>query len=210
MQAGFAPVFTDRPLDAPEMAAVRHALDLVLTAHEPWPALAVDRHWTLRAANLAVAPLLAGADPSLLAPPLNILRLSLHPRGLASRIRNLGDWKDHVLARLRRQLHAAPDPVLAALIQELSAYPAPLAAQRDYAPAMRVEFDTGQGVLTFVTTVTVFGSPHDVTVEELAIETLLPADAATAEALRALMPAAVPPAAPAAPPPPPAPPPARW
>jgi transcriptional regulator with XRE-family HTH domain len=209
MQAGFAPVFTDRPLDAPEMAAVRHALDLVLRAHEPWPALAVDRLWTLQAANRAVAPLLSGADPSLLAPPLNILRLSLHPRGLASRIRNLGEWKDHVLARLRRQLHAVPDPALAALIQELSAYPAPHAARQDYAPAMRVEFDTGQDVLTFITTVTVFGSPHDVTVEELAIETLLPADAATAAALRALTPTDAPPAAPAAPPPPPAPRPVR-
>src|SRR5262244_3339088 len=102
--AGYAPAFPERPLDDPALQAARKAVDLVLAGHEPYPALAIDRHWTLIASNNAVPPLMAGADPSLLRPPVNVLRLSLHPAGLSPRIVNLPQWRAHLLERLRRQI----------------------------------------------------------------------------------------------------------
>jgi transcriptional regulator with XRE-family HTH domain len=192
--AGYAPVFAERPLQDPALQQARKAVDLVLAGHEPYPALAVDRHWTLIAANGAVGRMLGGADASLLQPPVNVLRLSLHPKGLAPRIANLAEWRAHLLARLRRQIEVSADPVLTELLRELEAYPVPSAHKagrpasgHEYAGVLvPVQFITEQGVLSFFSTTTVFGTPLDITLSELALESFFPADAATAETLRAL------------------------
>ena len=191
--AGFAPVFPERSLDDPALSAARAAIQLVLDGHEPAPAIAIDRHWLLVAANRAVAPLIAGADPKLLEPPVNVLRLSLHPQGTASRILNFSQWRAHVLDRLRRQIAVSADPVLTALLGELEDYMAPVSPEAPdesvghgdpagFVVPLRVDFE-GQ-VLTFLTTTTVFGTPVGVTLEQLAVESFFPADAATADALR--------------------------
>ena len=188
--AGFAPVFRQRALDDPALDAARQAVELVIQGHAPYPAIAVDRHWTLVAANDAVAPLLAGVDAALLHPPVNVMRLALHPAGLAPRTVNLAEWRVHLLERLRRQVEATADPVLVALLRELLAYPSPSAPRpprpaRDYA-GMVVPFElaTEAGVLAFFSTTTVFGTPVDVTLSELALECFYPADAGTAEILQ--------------------------
>src|SRR5205823_10722677 len=121
--AGVAAVFAERSLEDPALQSARKAVDLVLAGHEPYPALAVDRHWRLVAANNAVGRIIGGADAALLQPPVNVLRLSLHPQGLAPRIANLPEWRAHLLARLRRQVEVSADPVLAELMRELAAYP---------------------------------------------------------------------------------------
>ncbi|MBC7941364.1 MAG: helix-turn-helix domain-containing protein, partial [Chitinophagaceae bacterium] len=123
--AGYAPMYTERPLTDPALGPAREALQRLLDAHEPWPALAVDRHWNLQAANRMVPLLMASAAPALLAPPLNVLRVSLHPQGLAPMIANLPAWREHVFSRLTRQLAATADPVLTALLAELRALPLP-------------------------------------------------------------------------------------
>lgn len=189
--AGYAPAFAERPLDDPALQAARKAVELVLAAHEPFPALAIDRHWTLCAANKAVAPLLAGADPSLLAPPVNVLRLSLHTAGLAPRIANLAEWRSHLLARLRRQIEVTADPALEKLLDELRGYPMPggketgaPVAETDYAGVfVPLRLVTEHGTLSFLSTTTIFGTPVDITLSELAIESFFPADAATAKLL---------------------------
>ena len=192
LAAGYAPAFSERPFDAPSLASARKAVEAVLAAHEPFPALAVDRHWTMVAANRAVAPLLAGVDPALVAPPCNVLRLSLHPDGLQRRIRNLAAWRAHVLARLHRQVEATADTALVALMEELRAYPLPRGAPgRAPAPeagevCVPLVLDTSHGPLSFLSTTTVFGTPVDVTLSEIAVEAFFPADAETAEALRAI------------------------
>src|SRR5215831_1589112 len=121
--AGYAPVYPQRPLEDPALDAARKAVDLVLAGHEPYPALAVDRHWTIVAANNALSPLLTGVEPALLRSPVNALRVGLHPDGLAPRIANFGEWRAHLLARLHRQIDLTGDPVLAGLLNELSEYP---------------------------------------------------------------------------------------
>lgn len=191
LAAGFAPVFPERSLNDPALAPARRAIDMVLKSHEPFPALAVDRHWTLIAANDAIPPLLAGVvDPSLVEPPVNVLRLSLHPDGLAPRIVNLTEWRNHLLERLRQQIAATGDPALSSLYKELAAYPAPsgqkrTVPERDYAGiAVPLELATDTGRLSFISTTTVFGTPVDVTLSELAIESFFPADQRTAELLR--------------------------
>ncbi len=192
--AGFAPLFRERPLADPALDAARKAVDLVLAGHEPYPALAVDRHWNLVAANAAAKRLMAAADEKLMGPPLNVLRLSLHPSGLAPRIANLPEWRAHLLARLRRQADVSADPRLAELLRELAAYPLPAGArvtrtavELPYAGVV-VPFQlvTATGTLSFVSTTTVFGTPVDITLSELALEAFFPADAATADALRAM------------------------
>jgi len=190
--AGFAPVFTEHPLTDPALDVARRAVDLVLKGHEPYPALAIDRHWTLVAANRAVAPLLAGIEPTLLQPPVNVLRLSLHPGGIAPRIVNASEWRTHIVERLRRQVVATADSTLAALLAELRSYPladAGAAADdptSDYGGVVvPLRLRTEGGVLSFVSTTTIFGTPVDVTLSELAIESFFPADAATAAALQA-------------------------
>lgn len=196
--AGYAPVFRERPLTDPALASVRQAIDLVLKGHEPYPALAVDRHWTMVAANGAVAAMVAGADVSLLQPPVNVLRLSLHPKGLAPRIGNLPEWRAHLLERLRRQVEISADPVLSELLKELRGYPAlPAARSRKTgnggefsSVAVPVQLVTDSGTLSFFSTTTVFGTPIDITLSELALEAFFPADATTAEALRKIVPSA--------------------
>lgn len=191
--AGYAPMYRQRSLDDPALAAARHAVDLVLKGHEPFPALAVDRHWHLVAANAVVPLLMAGAAPELLQPPVNVLRLSLHPKGLAPRIANLAQWREHLLERLAQQIAATGDPALSALRSELAAYPVDSAGQQ--APAAGGELAgvvvpfqlmTPHGVLSFISTTTIFGTPVDVTLQELAVESFFPADAATAQALAGL------------------------
>lgn len=189
--AGYAPVFSERPLADPALAAARRAVDLVLAGHEPYPALAIDRHWTLIAANRAIPPLLAGAAPLLLQPPVNVLRLSLHPAGLAPQIANLAEWRTHLLARLRRQIEVTADPVLETLWRELCDYPAASADPKhlpaeapDYAGvATPLQLVTAHGLLSFLSTTTIFGTPVDITLSELAIESFFPANAATQEIL---------------------------
>jgi transcriptional regulator with XRE-family HTH domain len=186
--AGFAPVFPERDLEDPGLAAARRAVDVILKAHEPYPALAVDLRWNLVAANAAVAPLLAGVDESLLQPPMNVMRVSLHPKGLAPRIANLGEWQAHALERLRRQVELTADPGLIALIEEIRGYPRPPAPDRrpeDYGDmVIPLQLMAGDSLLSFFGTTTVFGTPVDITLSELTLETFFPADAATAEALR--------------------------
>lgn len=186
--AGFAPAFPERPLEAPELAAARRAVELVLAGHEPFPALAIDRHWQLVAANRAVAPLLAGLDEALLAPPVNVLRLSLHPKGLALRIDNLGEWRAHVLERLRRQIAESGDGGLNALYEELAAYPFRASERRrdafsGVAVPLRLRLPGREIPLSFLSTTTVFGTPLDVTLAEIALECFFPADAVTRDFL---------------------------
>ena len=187
--AGFAPVFSERPLSDAAMAPARRAVEMVLKGHDPFPALAVDRHWNLVAANEAVGPLLAGVAPMLLAEPVNVLRLALHPDGLAPRTVNLGQWRKHLLERLERQAEASGDPMLAELLAELEAYPAPdeHGEDDDFAwVAVPLKLASDAGVISLFSTVTVFGAPSDLTLAELALEAFFPADEATAEVLRAL------------------------
>lgn len=189
LAAGFAPAYAERTIDAPELEPVREALDLVLGGHEPFPALVVDRWWNLVAANRPVALLTAGVAPGLLEPPANVLRLSLHPDGLAPRIANLGEWRAHLLGRLRREVALTADPALTALLEELSAFPGggpfePPGAEPGIAVPLRVRGERGE--LSFFSTVATFGTAIDVTVAELSIEAFFPADAETAAALRAL------------------------
>ena len=187
--AGFAPVFPERSLADPELAAARRAVDVILKAHEPYPALVVDLRWNLVAANSAALPLLDGVDPELLTPPINVVRASLHPKGLAPRIANLGEWHAHIVERLRRQAELTADPGLIALIEEIRGYPKPPAPDRrpeDYGGvAIPLQLMAGDTLLSFFGTTTVFGTPVDITLSELTLETFFPADAATAEALRA-------------------------
>jgi hypothetical protein len=192
LSAGFAPLFPERALDDPALAAAREAIGLVLGDHEPYPALAIDRPWHLVSANRAVARLLDGVDPALLAPPVNVLRLSLHPQGLAPRIRNLAAWRGHLLARLRQQIDLCADPALIALHDDLKDYPAPVPAKPEdrvggsTAIVVLLVLATERGDLSLFSTTTVFGTPIDVTLSELAIEAFYSADQATAEPLRLL------------------------
>jgi len=185
--AGFAPVFAERSLTDPALESVQKAIAIVLEGHEPYPAMAIDRHWTLVASNRASAPFLTCIDQSILEPPVNVLRLSLHPKGLAPRIANLPVWRAHIFDRLRRQIEVTADPVLIDLLRELREYPGdsprPVPSP-DYAGVViPLEFRTDHGVLSFFSTTTVFGTPIEVTLSELAIESFFPADAATAAAM---------------------------
>jgi len=190
--AGYAPVFHERQLSDPALEAARTAVDLVLRGHEPFPALAIDRRWTLIAANGPSMRLMGGVDPQLLEPPVNVLRLSMHPAGLAPRIANLDEWRTHIVTRLRRQIDLTADSGLEALLQEIRAYKVPSgeiagrpAALPDYGGVIiPLRLVTPDGVLSFFSTTTVFGTPVDITLSEIALEAFFPADAATAEALR--------------------------
>jgi transcriptional regulator with XRE-family HTH domain len=189
--AGYAPVFPERALDHPALGAARQAIDLVIGGQKPYPAFALDRHWNVVASNGALPELYVGVTPALLQ-PVNALRLSLHPEGLAPRIVNLPEWRAHMLARLRQQIDLTADPVLVALMREVAAYPAPRPAHRREpagdASAVAVPFKIAieAGVLSFFSTTTVFGTPVDVTLSELALEMFFPADAATAAIVRRL------------------------
>jgi transcriptional regulator with XRE-family HTH domain len=224
--AGYAPLYAERPLADPALAPARAALQRLLDAHEPSPALAVDRHWNLVAHNRLVPLFLAAVAPALAKPPINVLRLSLHPQGMAPMIDNLPVWREYVLYRLARQVAATDDDELAKLHAELQALPPPPGMAAWPAPrhggseddgdgecdgqgdggegdragdgrpepippmpdlAVPLALNTPHGTLRFLTTLTVFGAPRDVTLSELAVETLLPADEATAAALRDML-----------------------
>jgi transcriptional regulator with XRE-family HTH domain len=185
--AGFAALYPQHALSDPEMQAARQAMETILAAHDPYPALAIDRHWTLVSANQATQRLLAATiAPALLTPPVNVLRASLHPDGLAPHIANLPVWRGHILARLRQQIAATADPVLSALAQELAAYPGGTdhPAPTESGLVIPLQLRLGHQVLSLFGTVTVFGTPVDITLAELALEAFYPADETTAAALR--------------------------
>jgi transcriptional regulator with XRE-family HTH domain len=196
LAAGYAPAFRERPLSDPALQAAREAVERLLAAHEPFPALAVDRHWSMLASNRAASRLFSGLSPALLQPPVNVLRLSLHPEGAAPMIANLAEWRAHIFARLGRQVELTADPELAALLRELRAYPAPESAEPDpvgqpgFEVLVPLQLRTPAGVLSLISTTTVFGTPVDITLSELALETFFPADAPTAALLRSLAEAA--------------------
>jgi transcriptional regulator with XRE-family HTH domain len=189
LAAGFAPYYRDRSFTDPALVEARAAIDQLLKAHEPYPALTIDRHWTMLAANSAVAPLIGGADPELLKPPVNVMRLSLHPLGLAPRIVNFKEWRSHLIERLRRQHRITQDPEIGKLLKEVTAYPpgaqsnaGPRPSPQD-AVVVPLRLRTHGGVMSFLSTVTVFGTAVDITLSELSLEAFYPADEATAAAL---------------------------
>lgn len=184
--AGFAPAFPQRSLQDPALKSARAAIDHVLRAHEPNPALAYDRHWNLVSANRMVMPLLEGIPPRLLAQPMNILRLAFHPEALASRTVNLAEWCSHLLERLHRQCEATADPELISLYQALKAYRIPARSAPPSADNVAIPFKLrldGE-ILSFISTTMIFGTPVDITLSELALETFFPADDLTAERMR--------------------------
>jgi transcriptional regulator with XRE-family HTH domain len=188
--AGFAPAFPQRALDDPALKSAREAIDLVLKAHEPNPALAYDRHWNLVSANRMLAPILEGVPARLLSPPLNILRLAFHPEGLAPRTVNLGEWAAHLLERLHRQCEATADPELIKLYADLRSYPLPARSGPVHADNVAIPYKLRHNgdVLSFISTTMVFGTPVDVTLSELALETFFPADEFTARRLKEMQP----------------------
>ena len=189
--AGYAPLYGERALDDPGLEPARKAIELILNGHEPHPALAVNRHWVLVSANGPAARLMSGIAEALLTPPVNVLRLSLHPQGLGPRIENFREWRAHVLARLDREAQNSADPVILALIDELRSYPVPAGA-RPYQPsghnlaniAVPLALITEMGTLRLLSTTTVFGTALDITLSELAVEAFFPADEETAAIIR--------------------------
>ncbi len=206
--AGFEPVFPQRTFDDPALAFARRDVETMLAAHEPNPAVALDRHWVILSSNRAVASLVAGAEPIVLRPPVNLLRLFLHPAGLASRIVNLMEWRAQIVARLRRQIEASGDTGLIDLLEEIRNYPGPPettsslsrpigsrplgAGSRDvrdlddaaHGIAIPLQLVTIDGTLSLFSATTRFGMPADITLAELTIEAFLPADQLTAESLQ--------------------------
>ena len=184
--AGYAPAFPQRPLEDPALKSARQAIDLVLRAHEPNPALAYDRHWNLVSANRMVAALLDGIPQRLLGQPLNILRLAFHPEALAPRTVNLAEWCGHLLERLHRQCEATADPALISLYHDLKSYPIPARSAPLSNDNVAIPFKLRHEgeVLSFISTTMVFGTPVDVTLSELALETFFPADDLTATRMR--------------------------
>ncbi|WP_030762068.1 helix-turn-helix domain-containing protein [Streptomyces griseus] len=194
LAGGYAPRYTESPLDAPELETLREGIARLLQGYEPYPALVVDGSYTVVAANRAIGLLLDGLPEHLLAPPMNAMRVTLHPEGLAPRIRNFREWRGHLLAQMERQIAFARSDALRAVYEEVTAYPLPEPADAGdaedpepypyFALPLRIEHD-GR-VLSFVSSISTFNTPMDVTVAELAIETMLPADPATVEYLRSL------------------------
>jgi transcriptional regulator with XRE-family HTH domain len=187
--AGFAPIFPERALDHPALAPARAAIDLVLDRQKPYPAFALDRHWRIAASNAALPELYEDVAAELLQPPVNALRLSLHPQGLAPRIANLAEWRGHLLYRLRRQVELTADAALIELLREVSAYPGgsrPPAQTSGLEHEIAVPFriKIGDDVLSFFSLTTVFGNPIEVALSELALELFFPADDTTDTAVR--------------------------
>jgi transcriptional regulator with XRE-family HTH domain len=186
--AGYAPIFPERSLEDPALSAAREAIDIVLQGHKPYPAFAIDRRWNIVGSNQALPILYDGVAAELLALPVNGLRLSLHPAGLAPRIANLAEWRSHLLHRLRQQIELTADPELLALQREVSGYPsaaASLGPQSDWI-VVPLRIRTRAGLLSFLSTTMVFGTPLDITLSELAIEAFFPADPATIAIVRGL------------------------
>jgi transcriptional regulator with XRE-family HTH domain len=189
LAAGYAPVYGQRGLDDPEMESVCDTLELVLRGHEPYPAMVVDRHWGIVRANRPFALLAEGAAPDLLEPPANVLRLALHPEGVAPRIINLAEFRTALLLWLARAVDSTGDPALATLYDELielpGGEPSPYDLAVDAGVAVPLRIRSGDLVLSFISTIATFGRATDVTVAELSIESFYPTDATTADALRA-------------------------
>ncbi len=188
LAGGFAPVYAETALDAPPLRAVRDALRQMLTGHDPYPAVVADRHWNMVEANTSLTVLTAGIDPALLAPPVNVYRASLHPAGMARQIANLGEWRGHLLARLRRQVESSGDVTLARLLEEVRGYPCDQPVPEVEIPGpgqfvIPLRLRSLDGELAFFSTVATFGTPLDVTVSELVIEAFYPADDRTAAVL---------------------------
>ncbi|MFF3888558.1 helix-turn-helix domain-containing protein [Streptomyces sp. NPDC001914] len=195
LAAGYAPHYPETPLDDPSMDALREGMERLLQGYEPYPALVVDATYDVLAANRGIALLLDGVPDRLLAPPLNAMRLTLHPEGLAPRIRNLRTWRGHLLAQMERQIALSRSAPLRALYEEVAAYPVP---DRDAEPdddglsgpaphfALPLRIEHEGRVLSFISSISTFNTPMDVTVAELAIETFLPADPGTAKCLHSL------------------------
>lgn len=186
--AGFAPLFPETSLDDPSLEAARQAVDFMLARQKPYPAFAIDRYWNIAASNAVLPEIYTGVAADLLRPPVNALRLSLHPSGLAPRIANLPEWRSRLLSRLQRQIEIAADPALVSLMKEISAYPCPAGdAARESSPdhdfAIPLRLLTPLGLLSFFSTTMVFGAPLDVTLSDLALEFFFPTDAATAKAV---------------------------
>jgi transcriptional regulator with XRE-family HTH domain len=188
LAGGYAPVYREQSLESPALAQEREAVQRILAGHEPYPALAIDRHWNLLAFNEAIGPLLTGISPDLLHPPVNALRLTFHPDGLAPRIVNLAEWRDHIFHRLDRQIARTADPGLIDLRRELAGYPVDDSEETVNVDSLIVPMvvRTPAGLLNFFHTTTVFGTPLEITLSELAIEAFFPADAGTAEILRSM------------------------
>jgi len=189
LAAGYAPVHAETPLDAAPMGPVRAALDQILAGHEPYPAVVVDQRWDLVTANAPALGILAdGVAPSLMAPPVNVIRVCLHPDGLAPRIVNLAEYSQHLMIRLHRQALLSQDPGLAALLDEMKEYPgvesaASSAVDESSLLFVPLRLRVGEAVLSFFSTIATFGTALDITLAELAIEQFFPADPQTAAAL---------------------------
>ena len=191
LAAGFAPAFAERPLA--ELSAARQAIDQILNAHKPYPAFALDRHWNVIASNSALPQLYEGCSPELLKQPINAVRLVLHPLGMGPRILNFIEWRAHTIAVLKQQIETRPDPVIQALLSEVTGYPVPgggvaLATgdgPQRYATPLQVA--TRLGTVSFLNTTTIFGTPTEVTLSELALEMLFPADSDTIEIVRRMV-----------------------
>ncbi|MFD6999309.1 helix-turn-helix domain-containing protein [Streptomyces mirabilis] len=202
LAAGYAPHYPETPLDDPSMDALRQGMERLIQGYEPYPALVVDATYTVLAANRGITMLLEGVSESLLTPPLNAMRLTLHPEGLAPRIRNHREWRDHLLAQMERQIALDRSEPLRALYEEVAAYPVPeqereregegegeLDGGVEPVPyfALPLQIEHGGRVLSFISSISTFNTPMDVTVAELAIETFLPADPATVKYLQSLV-----------------------
>ena len=185
LAAGFAPAFRERSLT--ELEAAKKAIDRVLQAHKPYPAFAVDRHWNVILSNSVLPQLYEGCSPDLLRPPVNSVRLLLHPDGLGPRIVNFAAWRAHTLHVLRQQLEVRADPVIHGLLEEVANYPVPAGSEASNGVEVSQRFATPLqiatrfGTVSFLSTVTVFGTASDVTLPELALEMLFPADAETVQ-----------------------------
>ncbi|MBV9292447.1 MAG: helix-turn-helix transcriptional regulator [Frankiales bacterium] len=186
LAAGHAPEFPQTPLSAESMRDVRRSLQSLVDAHEPCPALVADHAWNLVLANSAALSFTEGVPDELMADPINIIRLVMHPDGLSSRVANFADYSEHVLIRLQRQLRATGDPAIAELIRECQAYPGvgrPRGSTHAIAPVLALRLSAGDDVLSFFTVVSTLGAPYDVTLDEIVIESFFPADDATARAI---------------------------
>src|SRR6185312_2852651 len=197
LAAGFAPGFQERSLA--ELESARQAIDQILQAHKPYPAFALDRHWNVVLSNSALPQLYEGCSDDLLRPPINAVRLVLHPLGMGPRILNFIEWRAHTVTVLRQQIEARADPIIQALLTEVMAYPAPSGG---VAPAVSegpqryatpLQIATRLGTVSFLNTTTIFGTPTDVTLSELALEMLFPADASTPDIVRKMAAEDVPP-----------------
>ncbi|MGW2517449.1 helix-turn-helix domain-containing protein [Streptomyces sp. NPDC001617] len=194
LAAGYAPHYPETPLDDPALDALREGMERLIQGYEPYPAFVVDATYNVVAANRGVLMLLDGLPESLLQPPLNAMRLTLHPEGLAPRIRNLREWRGHLLAQMERQIALHRSEPLRALYEEVAAYPVQETHQAPEPPdpvphfALPMRLEHEDRILSFISSISTFNTPMDVTVAELAIETLLPADPATVKYLRSLMP----------------------